>query len=179
MTQIVRKRPRSGCTKRTFFTAAGQKDRARRSPPSAFGARRWSRRSSRRKRGSVRRDAGAVLNVETCGKRSIGMEGDAEDQLLERRLVNWGRWARDTYRRKGRTDRQQCRALDALRHAPDRRDRGIFVAFYTNPQLPVCALLRKFRVSEREKNRSVKRIRHIFANSLQRLYDRDTIGGDS
>lgn len=101
MTQIVRKRPRSGCTKRTFFTAAGQKDRARRSPPSAFGARRWSRRSSRRKRGSVRRDAGAVLNVETCGKRSIGMEGDAEDQLLERRLVNWGRWARDTNTKYG------------------------------------------------------------------------------
>lgn len=140
------------------------------------------------------------------------MEGDAEDQLLERRLVNWGRWARDTNTKYGtspmyriieegmtKEEAEQRNAghsatlidekdalivneavlstpFDTLR---DRRDRGIFVAFYTNPQLPVCALLRKFRVSEREKNRSVKRIRHIVANYLQRLDDRDKIGGNN
>lgn len=140
------------------------------------------------------------------------MEGDAEDQLLERRLVNWGRWARDTNTKYGtspmyriieegmtKEEAEQRKAghsatlidekdalivneavlstpFDTLR---DRRDRGIFVAFYTNPQLPVCALLRKFRVSEREKNRSVKRIRHIVANYLQRLDDRDKIGGNN
>lgn len=140
------------------------------------------------------------------------MDGDAEDQLLERRLVNWGRWARDTNTKYGtspmyriieegmtKEEAEQRNAghsatlidekdalivneavlstpFDTLR---DRRDRGIFVAFYTNPQLPVCALLRKFRVSEREKNRSVKRIRHIVANYLQRLDDRDKIGGNN
>lgn len=140
------------------------------------------------------------------------MEGDAEDQILERRLVNWGRWARDTNTKYGtspmyriieegmtKEEAEQRNAghsatlidekdalivneavlstpFDTLR---DRRDRGIFVAFYTNPQLPVCALLRKFRVSEREKNRSVKRIRHIVANYLQRLDDRDKIGGNN
>lgn len=140
------------------------------------------------------------------------MEGDAEDQLLERRLVNWGRWARDTNTKYGtspmyriieegmtKEEAEQRNAghsatlideedalivnnavlstpFDTLR---DRRDRGIFVAFYTNPQIPVCALLRKFRVSEREKNRSVKRIRHIVANYLQRLDDRDKIGGNN
>lgn len=140
------------------------------------------------------------------------MDGDAEDQLLEHRLVNWGRWARDTNTKYGtspmyriieegmtKEEAEQRNAghsstlidekdalivneavlstpFDTLR---DRRDRGIFVAFYTNPQLPVCALLRKFRVSEREKNRSVKRIRHIVANYLQRLDDRDKIGGNN
>lgn len=140
------------------------------------------------------------------------MDGDAEDQLLERRLVNWGRWARDTTQKYGtsplyriieegmtKEEAEQRNAghttinidekdalivnnavlstpFDTLR---DRRDRAIFVAFYTNPQLPVCALLRKFRVSEREKNRSVKRIRHIVANYLKREEDRDNIGGNN
>lgn len=178
MTQIVRKRPRSGCTKRTFFTAAGQKDRARRSPPSAFGARRWSRRSSRRKRGSVRRDAGAVLNVETCGKRSIGMEGDAEDQLLERRLVNWGRWARDTYRRKGRTDRQQCRALDALRHAPRPTGSGDLRGLLHEPSAPGVRPSSKVQsLGAGEESLGEKNPTHL-RELPAKAYDCDTIGGD-
>ena len=140
------------------------------------------------------------------------MEGDDEDQLLERRLVNWGRWARDTTQKYGTSslyriieegmtkeeagERARERNVividekdalivnDAVLSTPfdtlrDRRDRAIFVAFYTNPSLPVCVLLRKFRVSEREKNRSVKRIRHIVENYLQRLDDRDRIGGNN
>lgn len=140
------------------------------------------------------------------------MDGDAEDQLLERRLVNWGRWARDTTQKYGtsplyriieegltKEEAEQRNAghttinvdekdalivNDAVLSTPfdtlrDRRDRAIFVAFYTNPALPTCALLRKFRVSEREKNRSVKRIRHIVANYLQRQEDRDNIGGNN
>ena len=140
------------------------------------------------------------------------MDGDAEDQLLERRIVNWGRWARDTSPKYGtsplfriieegmtkeeaeqRTAGRRATIVDekdalivneAVLSSPfdtlrDRRDRAIFVVFYTNPSLPTCALLRKFRVSEREKNRAVKRIRHIVANFLQRIDDRDKIGGNN
>lgn len=136
------------------------------------------------------------------------MDGDAEDQLLERRLVNWGRWARDTTQKYGTSslyriieegmtkeeagERARERNVividekdalivnDAVLSTPfdtlrDRRDRAIFVAFYTNPSLPVCVLLRKFRVSEREKNRSVKRIRHIVENYLKRMEDCDNM----
>ena len=136
------------------------------------------------------------------------MEGDAEDQLLERRLVNWGRWARDTnpkygtsplyriieegmtkeeaeQRNTGRNsilidEKDALIVNEAVLSTPfetlrDRRDRAIFVAFYTNPSLPVCVLLRKFRVSEREKNRSVKRIRHIVENYLKRMEDCDNM----
>ncbi len=66
--------------------------------------------------------------------------------------------------------------FDTLR---DRRGRAMFVSLYTSPYLPLHALLRTFRVSEREFVRSVKRIRHIVANYLQRTEERDKLGGNN
>lgn len=66
--------------------------------------------------------------------------------------------------------------FDTLR---DRRARAMFVALYTSPYLPLHVFLRTFRVSEREFVRSVKRIRHIVANYLQRVEERDKLGGNN
>lgn len=62
--------------------------------------------------------------------------------------------------------------FDTLR---DRRDRRIFVDLYTSPHTPIHKLLRTHHVSEREFVRSVKRIRHIVQNFLQRMEERDRI----
>ena len=61
---------------------------------------------------------------------------------------------------------------DTLR---DRRDRRLFIALYTSPHTPIPRILRTFHVSEREFVRSVKRIRHIVQNFLQRMEERARI----
>lgn len=61
---------------------------------------------------------------------------------------------------------------DTLR---DRRDRRLFIVLYTSPHMPIPRILRTYHVSEREFVRSVKRIRHIVANYLHRMEERDKI----
>lgn len=61
----------------------------------------------------------------------------------------------------------------------DRRDRKLFVVLYTSPNTPISRILRTNHVSEREFVRSVKRIRHIVQNYLQRMEESDRIGGDN
>ena len=61
----------------------------------------------------------------------------------------------------------------------DRRDRRLFIVLYTTPNMPISMILRTNHVSEREFTRSVKRVRHIVQNYLQRMEERDKIQGDN
>lgn len=61
----------------------------------------------------------------------------------------------------------------------DRQDRKLFIALYTAPNTPISRILRTNHVSEREFVRSVKRIRHIVQNYLNRIEERDRIGADN
>lgn len=61
----------------------------------------------------------------------------------------------------------------------DRRDRRLFIVLYTTPNMPISRILRTNHVSEREFTRSVKRVRHIVQNYLQRMEERDKIQADN
>lgn len=106
-------------------------------------------------------------------------------RIIEAGLTKEEMQERERERQIVKVDEKDAKIInDAVLSTPfetlrDRRDRRMFVALYTSPYLPVRALLRMFRVSEREFVRSVKRIRHIVANYLQRTEERDKLKVDN